>query len=167
MPQIWNLLSLLISFLTLLVLYCTYLIDKKNDSNLPTISTNLKQIKDSHIGFHVKNYSKVEVEISTKIKTKINESILDLDGFYGSKSSLILPPFIEENGHFDLKDLRDKKGKVFTKFVEYEGLAAIRFIFYLKYRKIGDTKWKEQSPQIWIYHIKDNKIWRDVNKLKN
>lgn len=135
----------------------------------PIISTTFTQIgKNSHLQFHIKNHSKVEVEVFSKIKLKINNEIFEFKtGFYGDKSPCILQPFLEVNGHFELQDLVNEEGKTLKEFVNSGKIGHTKFIFYLKYRKyskrrkILNFKWKKPYPQKWVYNFKDNVLWFD------
>ena len=84
------------------------------------------------------------------------------DGFYGNKHPWILQPFTEGNGHFELKDIVNKKGIKLKDFIENKQISSLEFIFQIKYRKIRNNRWKISSPQKFFYDFNKNLFWLNV-----
>jgi hypothetical protein len=155
----------ILSILTLLVLsiyaYFTYLIAK--DVNEPFLSFTLNQHSLTHLGFSVVNKSKVEVEIFSKLKAKINNKFFEpKGGFYDNKTSWILQPFTEGKGHFNLKDLVDSNGIRLEDLMQEGEISSLKFTLRIRYRKVGSNKWKKSSPQPYAYNFNNNEFWLDV-----
>ncbi|MCK4553146.1 hypothetical protein KAT80_02995 [Candidatus Pacearchaeota archaeon] len=157
--------DLAISFLTFVALlfYAYYTRRIAKEGYIPLISMTIKQINKSHLQFYIRNHSKVEIESFGKIKADTSEGVFEFNtGFYGDESPWILQPFMEGIGHFDLKDLLDKQKKTLGESAKSGKIEHMQFVFYLKYRKFREGKWKKPQPQKWIYNFKTNAFWLDV-----
>ncbi len=160
--EIINLILSILTFLALVVYaYFTYLIAR--DVNEPFVSFTLSQISDSHIRFDMVNKSKVEVEVFSKLWSEIGNHLFKFkDGFYGKGHSWILQPFTQGNGHFRLETLTNNEGIKLDDFVKNKSISSIDFLFQIKYRKIGSTRWKKSSPQKFAYNFDKNLFWLNV-----
>lgn len=166
MFEITNLILSVLTFVTLVIYaYFTYLIAK--DVYEPFVSFYFSQIpvspsspSPSHLGFSMVNKGKVEVEVLGKLWSKVNKELFEFkEGFYGNEHSWILQPFTEVHGHFELKEIVNRKGIKLMDFLKKNKLSSLEFIFQIKYRKIGGSKWKISSPQKFIYNFDTNLFW--------
>lgn len=157
-----NLILSILTFLTLVIYaYFTYLIAK--DVYEPLVSFTFNQISSSHLGFNIINKSKVEVEVFGKLWSKKNNELFEFKkGFYGDEYPWILQPFTEGRGNFELKDIVNETGVKLKDFVEDERISSLKFIFQIKYKKVGGKKWKVSSPQKFIYDFNKDMFWLNV-----
>ncbi len=154
-------LSILTFIALVLYAYFTYIIAK--DVNEPFLSFTLNQGTFTHLGFKVINKSKVEVEVFSKLRAKINDRFFEFrEGFYGNKTSWILQPFTEGSGHFDLKDLVDSNEIRLEDLMQEVGTSQLKLTLRIRYRKVGSNKWKKSSPQPYAYDFNNNNFWLDV-----
>lgn len=168
----FKIMEFIISIATFIALviyaYFTYLIAK--DTYEPYVSFFVNQIpvssispSPSHLGFNMSNKSKVEVEIFCKLWSKLNDEIFEFkNGFYGNNHQWILQPFTNGHGHFELKDISNKKGINLSNFLKKNNIPSLRLFIQIKYRKVGSKKWKKPSPQKYIYNFENNQFWLDV-----
>ncbi len=157
--------DLIVAIFTLLITsiyyYLTYLIAK--DVYEPSVSFSFNQISLFHLGFRMMNKSKVEVEVFGKLWAKFKGELFEFKtGFYGNKSPWILQPFTEGHGHFDLKDIANKKNVMLMDFVKENKIPSLEFMFQINYHKVGSNKWKKSSPQKFIYNFENNLFWLNV-----
>lgn len=160
-----DIVTLIISILTLIGLgiyaYFTYLIAK--DTQEPFISFILTQIEDSHTHFSMTNKSKVEVEVLSKLWTKVNNQIFQFrNGFYADDTNWIIQPFTTGGGHFFIKDLTNDDGVNLEDYLSQINLNSIDFNLQIKYRKVGSRNWKKSSPQNYIYNFETKQFWLNV-----
>ncbi len=139
----------------------TYLIAK--DIYKVLVSFSLSQIEFSHLQFKMRNNSKVEVEVFSKLWCKIEDELFEFKGgFYGNKTNWILQPFTDGQGHFYLKDIVNKDGIKIENFVKDNSISSITFYLQIKYRRVGRVKWKKSSPQKFAYDFDNSRFWLNV-----
>jgi len=160
-----------LSFIALIgYVFLTYLIAR--DIYNPLVSFHLAQIEKSHIGFHMVNKSKVEVEVFGIVWVKISDKLFEYkDGFYGNKKHWILQPFTKVFGHFYLTDLVDKDNKKIEDFLRKNQKNSISFNIEIKYRrilknyffrKLLKSEWKKTSPQNYLHNFENGDFWLNV-----
>lgn len=164
-PSHLDKIDLVLSLLNLLILavysYLTYQIAKDKKDAL--VSFSLTKIEDGskgHILFKMINKSKVDVEIRSKLWVNSgNIEFSDL-GFYGDKTSWVLQPFSEGQGHFRIPNLQSKTGMKFGDFEKKE--SSVKLKIQIKYRRIGKKNWKKSTIHNYIYDISKDLFWLDV-----
>lgn len=160
--EVANLIISILVFIALVIYaYFTYLIAK--DVYEPFVSFIFKQIEFSHLGFSMINKGKSEVEVFGKLWSKINDELFEFKGgSYGDGRAWVLQPFTETHGHFELKEITNKKGIKLEEFVKNKKISSFEFSFQIKYRKVGSNNWKKSSPQNFIYVFDKNLFWANV-----
>ncbi|KKK75482.1 hypothetical protein LCGC14_2873290, partial [marine sediment metagenome] len=114
-------------------------------------------------GFSTINKGKSEVEVFGKLWSKINDELFEFKGgSYGDGRAWVLQPFTETHGHFELKEITNKKGIKLEEFVKNKKISSFEFSFQIKYRKVGSNNWKKYSPQNFIYVFDKNLFWANV-----
>lgn len=158
--------NLTLSAITLIVLiiyaYFTYVIAK--DTTEPVASFHFNQyLKSTQLNFYIRNNSKIEIEVWGKIFVKNGDLIFqDKSGFYGNKSSWILQPFTDGEGHIDLKNLTNEKGIKLDTFINDGRIKNANIIFQIKYRKVGSKQWKKSSVQKYFFDFEKGLFWLNV-----
>ena len=121
------------------------------------------QNPSSKIIFGAVNNSKSEVEVFSRVWSKINgETFTFKTGFYADNSAYPIQPFSQGGGSFDLKDLTNDSGMKMEDFVKQNNIDEIKFKIQIHYKKTGGWSWKKSSPLQYIYFFKTNRFWLDV-----
>ena len=160
--------NLVISFLTLIGLgfyaYFTYLIAKDNQKIFVSFMLNRDQENpSSKIIFSAVNNSKSEVEVFSRVWSKVNGQIFTFKtGFYVNNSAYPIQPFSQSGGSFDLNELTNDSGMKLKDFVKQNNIDRIEFRFQIHYKKIKGGRWKKSSPYQYVYYFKTNRFWLDV-----
>ena len=85
--------------------YYTYLLAKETWT--PSASFQFKQKRTDvfHFDFSIKSYSKSSLECWCNLNATVNGKPVSLTGFYANQSPVLLQPFGEFDGHFDIRPL--------------------------------------------------------------
>lgn len=160
--------STLMDWLNLIVLIVyaglTYII--ASDTQKFFVSFMLQQEPknpSSKIIFSAINNSKSEVEVFSKVWSKVNGQVFTFKkGFYANSSAYPIQPFSQGGGSFDLNDLTNNSGMSMKDFVKQNNTDRIEFKIQIHYKKTGGWRWKKSSPLQYVYYPKTNVFWLDV-----
>ena len=111
--------SLILSLAALIAYaYFNYLIAK--DAYTPSASFALQPyINDPyHFAFILQNHSKVSLNCWCKLNPTVYGQNIDLDKFYGAKTSFDLQPFGNAMGHFDIRDILTRANRTLEELQE-------------------------------------------------
>lgn len=144
--------------------YFTYLIAKDTQKFFVSFMLHRDQENpSSKIIFSAINNSKSEVEVFSRVWSKVNGQIFTFKtGFYADNSAYPLQPFSQSGGSFDLNDLTNDSEMKLKDFVKQNDIDRIEFRFQMHYKKIKGWKWKKSSPYQYVYYFKTNRFWLDV-----
>jgi len=160
--------STLIEWINLIVLtiyaLLTYII--ASDTQKFFVSFMLQQDQknpSSKISFNMINNSKSEVEVFSRVWSKVKGQVFTFKtGFYANNSAYPIQPFSQGGGGFDLNDLTNNSGMSMKEFVKQNNIDRIEFKIQIHYKKTGGWKWKKSSPLQYVYYFKTNVFWLDV-----
>lgn len=152
-------LEILTIIITSVYYYLTYLLAK--DIYEPVASFELKRYFNSSIlNFQVRNNSKVEIEVYSKIFVKSNDLVFQAkSGFYGNKTSLVVQPFNDRRGNVDLRDLIGGEDIKFGRLLDEGKIKEAQIKFQIRYKKIGSGGWKNSSVFKYFIDFEKNRFW--------
>ena len=158
--------ALFLSLAALIVYaYYTYLIAK--DAYTPSASFAIQPyINDPfHFAFILQNHSKVSLNCWCKLNPTVYNQQIDLDKFYGGKTSFDLQPFGNAMGHFDIRDILAKSERALEEMQSKYKKEDVKKQLYLNiefwYNPVGVNNKFENPKQPHFFDFKRNLIVAD------
>jgi hypothetical protein len=124
----------LIFTLAILILYTYYTYKIASEAWMPVASFSMQQNEPIHyfVSFEVRNYSKFSLECWCNINPSVSGQDVQMEGFYGERSSWTLPPYGVGAGHFEIPKILAKVGKTPQDMKRTAGIDDVKKQLYFK-----------------------------------
>lgn len=148
----------LIFTLAILILYTYYTYKIASEAWIPVASFNMEQnsLFPYMVYFQIRNHSKFPLECWCNINPSLNGQSVQMEGFYGGKSSWVLVPFGAGTGHFEISKILEKVGKTVQDMKQMAGINDVKkqlcFEVDFYYYPVGKKKEKISYP-VQPYHF--------------
>lgn len=158
--------ALILSLVALIAYaYYNYLIAK--DAYTPSASFAIQPYKNDpfHFAFILQNHSKVSLNCWCKLNPTVYDQRIDLDKFYGGKTSFDLQPYGNAMGHFDIRDILTKSKRpleeIQSKYTKEDVKKQLYFNIEFWYNPVGVNNKFENPKQPHFFDFKRNIIVAD------
>lgn len=142
----------LILTLAVLILYTYYTYKIASEAWIPVASFSMErgQTIPYDVSFTIWNHSKFSLECWCKLNPSVCGQNVEMEGFYGEKSSWTLLPFSAVRGHFEISRILEKVGRTIQEMKEMSGTVDVkeqlyfRVVFY--YYPVSRKRGKVSNP---------------------
>ncbi|MGD0406011.1 MAG: hypothetical protein ABSB10_05095 [Candidatus Bathyarchaeia archaeon] len=142
----------LILTLATLILYTYYTYKIASEAWIPVASFSMQQSKPIpyFVSFEIRNHSKFSLECWCNINPSVCGQDVQMEGFYGARSSWTLPPYGAGAGHFEIPKILAKVGKTVQEMKQMAGTVDVKDQLYFKvafsFYPVGKKKSKVSLP---------------------